>query len=113
MKKLLTLFVLIIASIIFEQKSFAENIKFVQVTDAHFKSHEPYRSDVLQATVNTINKKSLVATYPHLNKSHATKLSFNRQLLMLMTILTQTFFTFVRRHLMSLMLLSVRHNVNN
>jgi hypothetical protein len=29
---------------------------------------------------------------------------------MLMTILTQTFFAFVRRHLMSLMLLSVWHN---
>ena len=29
---------------------------------------------------------------------------------MLMTILTQAFFTLVRGHLMSLMLLSVRHN---
>ncbi len=52
-----------------------------------------------------------MATYPHLSKSHATKLRDNRQLLMLMTILAQTFFTFVRGHLMSLMLLSVWHNV--
>ena len=32
---------------------------------------------------------------------------------MLMTILAQTFFTFVRGHLMSLMLLSVWHNEIN
>ena len=32
---------------------------------------------------------------------------------MLMTILTQAFFALVRRHLMSFMLLSVWHNVNN
>ena len=32
---------------------------------------------------------------------------------MLMTILAQAFFTLVRRHLMSLMLLSVWHNSDN
>jgi len=54
-----------------------------------------------------------VATCPRLSKSRATKLKQHRQLLMLMTILAQTFFTFVRRHLMSLMLLSVWHNCVN
>ena len=51
-----------------------------------------------------------MATCPHLSKSRATKLTNDRQLLMLMTILTQAFFTLVRGHLMSLMLLSVWHN---
>lgn len=58
MKKLLTLFVLIIASIIFEQKSFAENIKFVQVTDAHMAKNSEYSQKVLKATIDDINKQS-------------------------------------------------------
>ena len=42
--------------------------------------------------------------------SRAFVAKLSRHLLMLMTILTQTFFTFVRGHLVSLMLLSVWHN---
>lgn len=49
---LLTLF-----SLLFIQNAVMANVvKFVQVTDTHFKSDEPYRLEVLKAMVDTINK---------------------------------------------------------
>ena len=57
MKKFFTLFVLIIGFLIFEPKAFAENIKFVQVTDAHMSKNYVYSQKVLKATVDDINKQ--------------------------------------------------------
>ena len=47
---------------------------------------------------------------PTLGQVSRHKAKQHRQLLMLMTILTQAFFALVRGHLVSLMLLSVWHN---
>ena len=49
----------------------------------------------------------------HVNTIVYRRKAYRASLLVLMTILTQTFFTFVSRHLVSLMLLSVWHNYKN
>jgi len=51
-KLLLTLFLLLFM----QNVVMANVVKFVQVTDTHFKSDEPYRLEVLNAMVDTINK---------------------------------------------------------
>ena len=58
MKKFLTIFVLFIAILLTAPKVLAENIKFVQVTDAHFAKNSEYSQRVLKATVDDINKQS-------------------------------------------------------
>lgn len=58
MKKFFTLFVLIVGILIFAPKSFAENIKFVQITDAHMAKNSEFSQRVLKATVEDINKQS-------------------------------------------------------
>ena len=63
--------------------------------------------------IKKINKKSLAASPSTRRRGYSRKAKINRQLLMLMTILTQAFFTLMRGHLMSLMLLSVWHNCDN
>ena len=49
----------------------------------------------------------------HVNTIVYRRRAYSVSLLVLMTILTQTFFTFVRGHLVSLMLLSVWHKYKN
>ena len=49
---LLTLFSLAI----FQNAVMASVVKFVQITDTHFRQDEPYRMEVLKAAVDTINK---------------------------------------------------------
>lgn len=61
MKKLLLLFVFIISSLVFAPESLAENIKFVQVTDAHMAKNSEYSQKVLKATIADINKQSDVS----------------------------------------------------
>ena len=58
MKKFLTIFVLFIAILLTAPKVLAENIKFVQVTDAHFAKNSEYSQRVLKATIDDINKQS-------------------------------------------------------
>lgn len=58
MKKFFTLFVIIVAFLITIPKSFAENIKFVQVTDAHMAKNSEFSQRVLKATVEDINKQA-------------------------------------------------------
>lgn len=61
MKKFLTLFVIIISSLIFAPQSFAENIKFIQVTDSHMAKNSEYSQKVLKATIEDINKQENVS----------------------------------------------------
>lgn len=61
MKKFLTLFVFIISVLLFAQQSFAENIKFIQVTDAHMAKNSEYSQKVLKATIDDINKQDNVS----------------------------------------------------
>ncbi len=50
--------ILTILSILLLQNTvFANVIKFVQVTDSHFIAKNEYRTEVLQETVNSINKE--------------------------------------------------------
>ena len=58
MKKFLTIFVLFLATLLTAPKALSENIKFVQVTDAHFAKNSEYSQRVLKATVDDINKQS-------------------------------------------------------
>ena len=58
MKKFLTIIVLFIAMLLTAPKTLAENIKFVQVTDAHMAKNSEYSQRVLKATVDDINKQS-------------------------------------------------------
>ena len=52
-------FILTLFSLILLQNSvMASVVKFVQVTDSHYKKEEPYRGEVLKATVDTINKEN-------------------------------------------------------
>lgn len=57
MKKFLTIFVLFIAMLLTAPKTLAENIKFVQVTDAHMAKNSEYSQRVLKATIDDINKQ--------------------------------------------------------
>lgn len=57
MKKLLTIFILIIGFIICAPKTFAENIKFIQVTDSHMAKNSEYSQKVLKATIEDINRQ--------------------------------------------------------
>ncbi len=61
MKKFLTLFVLILGILVTATKSFAENIKFIQVTDSHMAKNSEYSQKVLKATIDDINKQSGVS----------------------------------------------------
>ena len=61
MKKLLTILLLIIGFIICAPNTMAENIKFVQITDAHMAKNSEYSQKVLKATVKDINKQSDIA----------------------------------------------------
>ncbi len=47
----------LISFLLLQNAVFANAIKFIQVTDTHYKSEEPYRGEVLEATVNSINKE--------------------------------------------------------
>lgn len=47
----------ILAILLLQNAVFADIIKFVQVTDTHFKSNDEYRAEVLRKTVNDINKE--------------------------------------------------------
>ena len=58
MKKFLTIIVLFLATLLTAPKALSENIKFVQVTDAHFAKNSEYSQRVLKATVDDINKQS-------------------------------------------------------
>ena len=54
--------ILTILSILLLQNTvFANVIKFVQVTDSHFIAKNEYRTEVLQETVNSINKEKDIA----------------------------------------------------
>ena len=61
MKKFLSLFVLILGILTIAPKSFAENIKFIQVTDAHMAKNSEYSQKVLKATIDDINKQEGVS----------------------------------------------------
>lgn len=55
-------FVLILFALLFIQNAALANaVKFIQVTDAHFKPNEKYRVEVLENTVKTINKEKGVS----------------------------------------------------
>lgn len=55
-------FILATLSILLIQSAvLANTVKFIQVTDTHFKMEEPYRLEVLKAAVDTINKEKGVA----------------------------------------------------
>lgn len=47
----------ILAVILLQCAVFADAIKFAQVTDAHFKTNDEYRAEVLEKTVKSINKE--------------------------------------------------------
>lgn len=61
MKKLFALFILMIFMAFGGSESFAENIKFVQVTDCHMAKNSEYSQKVLKATVEDINRQSDIA----------------------------------------------------
>ncbi len=61
MKKFLTLFIFIIIVLLFAPQVFAENIKFIQVTDAHMAKNSQYSQKVLKATIDDINKQQNVS----------------------------------------------------
>lgn len=50
---LLTIFSLMLL----QTAALANTVKFVQLTDVHLKTEEPYRVEVLKAAINTINKE--------------------------------------------------------
>ncbi len=56
-KILLTLF----SVLLMQSCTFAEAIKFVQVTDSHFKTKDDYRAEVLKQTVKSINNEKDIA----------------------------------------------------
>ena len=51
------IFLTIISLILFQNITLADTIKFVQVTDTHFKEKDEYRTQVLKETVEAINKE--------------------------------------------------------
>lgn len=58
MKKLLSIFFCLLVSFVFStSKALAENIKFVQVTDAHMAADSEYSQKVLKNAVEDINKQ--------------------------------------------------------
>lgn len=62
MKKNIFLSILtILVALTMQSASFAENIKFIQVTDAHFKTGSPYREAVLKETIKDINNQKDIA----------------------------------------------------
>ena len=60
MIKKIILYVLLIL-VVFSGTAFAGEIKFVQVTDSHFLSNNPYSANVLEAAVKDINRQSNVS----------------------------------------------------
>lgn len=61
MRKLLTLFSIILFSLIFIPKAWAENIKFVQVTDSHLSADSEFSQNVLKSAVEDINSQEGIA----------------------------------------------------
>lgn len=59
MKK--NLILTLLSLLLLQTAVFADIIKFVQVTDTHFKSNDEYRAEVLKKTVKTINKEKDVS----------------------------------------------------
>ena len=57
MKRLLTLFVLIISIILCTKDAYAENIKFAQLTDVHISANSEYTQKVLQSAIKDINSQ--------------------------------------------------------
>lgn len=55
MKKLLSLFVLLLFCICTAPETMAENIKFIQITDAHLSTESDFSQNVLKAAVKDIN----------------------------------------------------------
>lgn len=59
MKK--NLFLAFIFAILLQCSAFATNIKFVQVTDVHYRNNDEFREEVLEETVKSINKEKDVS----------------------------------------------------
>lgn len=59
MKK--NLFITFLMMLFVQCAVFAETVKFIQVTDAHYRLDDPYRAEVLDAAVKTINKEKGVS----------------------------------------------------
>lgn len=55
------IFLTLLSLLILQTAVLADSIKFIQVTDAHFKVNDAYREDVLKNTVKTINKEKDIA----------------------------------------------------
>lgn len=55
------IFLAIVSILIFQSVVLADSIKFIQVTDTHFKAHDEYREEVLKAAINTINQEKGVS----------------------------------------------------
>ena len=58
MKRIFALFCLIICLILTTAKAQAENIKFVQITDAHISTGSEYSQKVLKSAIADIKKKA-------------------------------------------------------
>lgn len=61
MKKLLSFLGLLICLISCQAKSFANNIKFVQIADAHVSAESEFSQRVLKEAIDDINKQSSIA----------------------------------------------------
>lgn len=57
MTKLIRILLIFIVSLILNTKAFAENIKFVQITDSHLDANSQYSKDVLKSAVEDINNQ--------------------------------------------------------
>ena len=55
------LFLVLFMLMIFQCVSLADSIKFIQVTDAHFRAQDEYRAEVLTAAVKSINNEKDVS----------------------------------------------------
>lgn len=55
------IFITLISLITLQTLSYADTVKFIQVTDAHYKSGESYREDTLKSAIKTINKEKDVS----------------------------------------------------
>lgn len=51
----------LLSLVLLQSAVFADIIKFVQVTDTHFKSNDDYRAEVLRKTVKDINREKDIA----------------------------------------------------
>lgn len=47
----------LLSLILMQTAVFADAIKFVQITDAHFKTNDEFRAEVLKQTVKAVNKE--------------------------------------------------------